>query len=30
MLVWLTDFLAQYISGFAVFQYITLRGIMGC
>ncbi|KAA8980680.1 MULTISPECIES: phospho-N-acetylmuramoyl-pentapeptide-transferase [Gammaproteobacteria] len=29
MLVWLTDFLAQYISGFAVFQYITLRGILG-
>ncbi|WP_455204726.1 phospho-N-acetylmuramoyl-pentapeptide-transferase [Kaarinaea lacus] len=29
MLLYLTDYLAQYFSGFAVFQYITLRGILG-
>ncbi len=27
MLVWLTEYLQQYVSGFAVFQYLTLRGI---
>ena len=25
MLLWLTDFLAEYISGFGVFQYLTFR-----
>jgi len=25
MLLWLTEYLAQYISGFAVFQYLTFR-----
>lgn len=25
MLLWLTDYLSQYISGFAVFQYLTFR-----
>ncbi len=25
MLLWLTEFLAQYVSGFAVFQYLTFR-----
>jgi len=29
MLLLLADFLSQYYSGFAVFQYITLRGILG-
>lgn len=29
MLLLLADFLSQYHSGFAVFQYITLRGILG-
>ena len=29
MLLYLTEYLAQYHSGFAVFQYITLRGILG-
>ena len=29
MLLLLADFLSQYFSGFAVFQYITLRGILG-
>ncbi|TDT37882.1 phospho-N-acetylmuramoyl-pentapeptide-transferase [Halospina denitrificans] len=29
MLLWLTEFLAQYIGGFTVFQYLTLRGILG-
>ena len=29
MLVWLAEFLEQYVSGFAVFQYLTLRGILG-
>ncbi|MGC9386026.1 MAG: phospho-N-acetylmuramoyl-pentapeptide-transferase [Hydrogenovibrio sp.] len=28
MLIYLTDYLAQYISGFGVFRYITLRTIM--
>lgn len=27
MLVWLSNYLTQYDSGFAVFQYITVRGI---
>ena len=25
MLLWLTEFLSQYVSGFSVFQYLTLR-----
>ncbi len=29
MLLYLTDFLAQYYRGFGVFQYLTLRGILG-
>ncbi len=29
MLLWLTNSLAQYNSGFLVFQYLTVRGIMG-
>ena len=29
MLLYLTDYLAQFHRGFAVFQYITLRGILG-
>lgn len=29
MLLYLTEYLAQYHSGFAVFRYITLRGILG-
>lgn len=29
MLVWLADFLSQYISAFGVFKYLTLRGILG-
>ncbi len=29
MLIWLTEYLAQYHSGFNVFQYITLRIILG-
>jgi len=29
MLLWLTEYLAQYHSGFAVFQYLTLRAILG-
>ncbi len=29
MLIYLADFLAQYYSGFNVFRYPTLRGIMG-
>src|SRR5687768_1261931 len=29
MLLWLTQYLAQYHSGFLVFDYITVRGIMG-
>ena len=29
MLLWLTEYLAQYHSGFNVFQYITLRIILG-
>ena len=29
MLLWLTDFLSQYFSAFSVFQYLTLRGILG-
>ncbi len=29
MLILLTEFLSQYISGFGVFQYLTLRGILG-
>lgn len=29
MLIWLTEYLAQYHSGFSVFQYQTLRMILG-
>ncbi len=29
MLVWLSEYLSQYHSGFAVVQYITVRGILG-
>ncbi len=29
MLLWLSDYLSQYISGFQVFSYLTLRGILG-
>ena len=29
MLLYLTEYLSQFHSGFAVFQYITLRGILG-
>ncbi|MDT8427715.1 MAG: phospho-N-acetylmuramoyl-pentapeptide-transferase [Pseudomonadales bacterium] len=29
MLVWLAEYLTQIDNGFAVFQYITVRGIMG-
>lgn len=29
MLLWLADYLSQYYSPFGVFQYLTMRGIMG-
>ncbi|TQV79422.1 phospho-N-acetylmuramoyl-pentapeptide-transferase [Exilibacterium tricleocarpae] len=29
MLLWLAEFLQQYVSGFSVFQYLTFRGILG-
>lgn len=29
MLLWLADFLSQYIGAFQVFQYLTLRGVLG-
>ncbi|WP_019602693.1 phospho-N-acetylmuramoyl-pentapeptide-transferase [Teredinibacter turnerae] len=29
MLVWLANFLESYVSGFGVFQYLTLRAILG-
>ena len=29
MLVWLANYLEQFHSGFAVFQYLTVRGILG-
>ncbi|BFM17316.1 phospho-N-acetylmuramoyl-pentapeptide-transferase [Maricurvus nonylphenolicus] len=29
MLLWLAEYLQQYISGFAVFQYLTMRAILG-
>jgi phospho-N-acetylmuramoyl-pentapeptide-transferase len=29
MLVWLANYLEQFYSGFAVFQYLTFRGILG-
>ena len=29
MLIWLTEYLTQYHSGFSVFQYLTLRVILG-
>ncbi len=29
MLVWLADYLSQYIDGLGVFRYLTLRGILG-
>lgn len=28
MLLWLTDYLAQYVGGFGVFQYLTLRSMV--
>ncbi len=28
MLLWLADFIAQYVNAFQVFQYLTLRGIL--
>ncbi len=28
MLLWLTDFLARYVSGFGVFQYLTFRTVV--
>ena len=28
MLLWLADYLTQFYSGFRVFQYLTLRGIL--
>ena len=29
MLLWLTNYLAQFNSGFSVFEYLTVRGILG-
>jgi len=29
MLIWVADYLSGYASGFQVFQYLTLRGILG-
>ncbi|GMG86645.1 phospho-N-acetylmuramoyl-pentapeptide-transferase [Biformimicrobium ophioploci] len=29
MLVWLAEYLQQYVSGFSVFQYLTVRAILG-
>ncbi|WP_211824658.1 phospho-N-acetylmuramoyl-pentapeptide-transferase [Kistimonas asteriae] len=29
MLLWLADYLTQFYSGFSVFKYLTLRGILG-
>ena len=29
MLIWLADYLAQYLGVFAVVKYLTLRAIMG-
>ena len=29
MLLWLAEYLTQYYSAFGVFQYLTLRGILG-
>jgi len=29
MLLWLTEYLSQYHSGFNVFQYLTVRTILG-
>jgi len=29
MLLWLADYLEQYYSGFNLFQYLTIRGILG-
>ncbi len=29
MLLWLAEYLTQYYSAFGVFQYLTMRGIMG-
>ncbi|WP_299976382.1 phospho-N-acetylmuramoyl-pentapeptide-transferase [uncultured Pseudoteredinibacter sp.] len=29
MLVWLAEYLQQYVSGFAVIQYLTMRAILG-
>ena len=29
MLLWLSEYLTAYASGFQVFQYLTFRGILG-
>lgn len=29
MLLWLSNYLVQFYSGFAVFQYLTVRGVLG-
>lgn len=29
MLLWLTEYLSEYISGFGVFRYLTMRAVMG-
>lgn len=29
MLIWLSEYLSQFHTGFGVFQYITVRGVMG-
>ncbi|MCU0936551.1 MAG: phospho-N-acetylmuramoyl-pentapeptide-transferase, partial [Gammaproteobacteria bacterium] len=29
MLLWLAEIMARYFSGFHVFQYLTLRAILG-
>jgi Phospho-N-acetylmuramoyl-pentapeptide-transferase (EC 2.7.8.13) len=29
MLFWLADVLQEFISGFGMFRYLTLRGILG-
>ncbi len=29
MLLWLAEYLSEYVSAFSVFQYLTLRGILG-
>ena len=29
MLLWVTDYLSQFVSGFSVFQYLTFRTMVG-